>query len=344
MTDRLVAGIVPVLVALAAGAALLAWAGADPIEAVGEIYDGSFGSWDKVGATLMVFAPLALAAASLVITFHAGLWNIGVEGQIAMGAIGAALVARSMGGPGPLVMIIAALVGVATGGAWGLLVGFLRERGGVNEIFGGLGLTFVATGLSTWLIIGPWKREGVASTSGTDPFREAVWFPTWGEAGRFSPVSVALALAGAGIVAWLMHRTSFGLRVRAVGGNPDAAARMGVRPQRVSLGALFLAGGLAGLAGVHQVMAFHHKLVPTVSGGYGFLGILVVLLAARRIGLVLPIALFFAATSVGSLRMELTMDVDGAVAGAFQALLVLCVVLGGGLVALRAARRWTGAS
>ena len=108
---------------------------------------GSLGSMSKLGDTLMVSVPLIIASASLVITFKAGLWNIGVEGQIIAGAVAASFIAREIHLPPGLLLPAMLAVGFLGGAFWGLLVGLLKVKGGVNEIFGGLGLDFVATGL-----------------------------------------------------------------------------------------------------------------------------------------------------------------------------------------------------
>ncbi len=316
---------------------LLQLAGAPPFEALRLLADGSVGSAAKVSDTLAAWVPLALASAGLVITYAAGLWNIGIEGQIVAGAIAGTWVAREMPGPAP-VLIPAILVAGAIGGAlWALLAGVLKTRGGVNEIFGGLGLDFVASGMAIYLIIGPWKRAGIASTSGTDLFRPEAWLPTVGVA-QLPALAIALALAGVVLVYVLMRSTTFGLRLKAVGRNARSAHLMGIRTERHTLGAFALCGALAGLAGGIQVSGPFHKLVPAVSGGYGFLAILVVLLAGYRAAWIGPIALFFAAVAVGSTQLSLRLDLDSSLGGVLQGVLVLLVILAGGWRARRSRR------
>lgn len=308
---------------------LLLLVDAPPLEAIRLLWDGSFGSTAKVTDTLMAWVPLALASTGLVVTFAAGLWNIGVEGQIVVGAIAASLVAREMPGPAAVLVPLTIVAGMVGGSLWGLLAGFLRTHGRVNEIFGGLGLDFVATGLAIYLIIGPWKRAGIASTSGTDIFRQEAWFPTL-VGSRLSPLALALTALALLAVYLLMRGTLFGLRLRAVGRNVRSAFLLGIPTNRYMLAAFALCGALAGLAGAYQATGFHHKLVPAVSGGYGFLGILVVLLARFRAAWIAPIALFFVTISVGSTQLQLRLDLDSALAGIAQGVLVLFVILAGG--------------
>jgi len=326
---------VPVVLALAVAVLLLAAAGANPFEALWLIWEGSLGTADKIPHTLLIWVPLTLAAAGLVVTFAAGLWNIGIEGQIVAGAIAAAWVAREVPGPGEVVIPLVMLAGIVGGIAWALLAGVLKVYGKVNEIFGGLGLDFVAAGLAVYLVIGPWKREGVASTSGTDLFREDLWLP---ELGDYSWVAIVLTIAAVIGVYFLMKGTSFGLRLKSVGSNSQSAHLLGIPTGRYMLSAFAVCGALAGLAGAIQATGFHHKLVPSVSGGYGFLGILVVLLAGFRAKWIAPLALFFVAVSVGSTQLSLRLGLDSAIGGVLQGVLVLFALLAGGYQARRLRR------
>ncbi|MGH8927318.1 MAG: ABC transporter permease [Acidimicrobiia bacterium] len=329
MTRRLLVWTGPVVVAVGLTVGLLMLAGAPPFEALGLIAEGAFAGRTRTADTLMAWVPLALAGAGLVVTFTAGLWNIGVEGQIVAGAITASAVARSIPGSAAVALIATILAGIAGGAAWGLFAGVLKVRGGVNEIFGGIGLGFVAQAVSTYLVIGPWKREGVASTSGTAPFREATWLPTLGDT-RLAPMAIVLAIVSLTAVGLALRGTRFGLRLRAVGSNPDSARVLGVPTTATTLRAFLTGGALAGLAGAVLVTGIQHKLVPSIGGGRGFLAVLVVLLAANRTRWVGPIALFFAAISVGSSQLQLRLDLDSSLGSVTQGLLVLSAVLFGG--------------
>ncbi|MEA1903937.1 MAG: ABC transporter permease [Actinomycetota bacterium] len=323
--------------------ALLLWlAGAPPLEAAGLILEGAFGSADKIANTLLAWTPLVLASAGLVVTFAAGMWNIGVEGQIVAGAIAASFVAREMPGSPWIVVPLTIVAGAIGGALWALLAGVLRTKGNVNEIFGGLGLDFLALGLTVYLVIGPWSREGTASTGGTDIFREEAWLPTTTLFGTEMPLlAVTMAIVGTLLVYYLLRGTRFGLRLKAVGRNPRSAFVLGIPNDRYILNAFALGGALAGIAGTVQVTGFQHKLVPAISGGYGFLGILVVLLAGFSAKWIAPIALFFIAVSVGSTTLELRLGLDSAFGGVLQGVIVLFVMFGTAIAAQR--RRHTTA-
>jgi simple sugar transport system permease protein len=338
VVQRAVGGLLPIALAVAVVVGLLLLVGAPPGQSIRLIYDGSLASSDKIGDTLMAWVPLVLAGAGLVVTFTAGLWNIGIEGQIVMGAIAATWVARTAPGPRPVLLTLMVLAGIVGGALWAVLAGVLKTRGRVNEIFGGLGLDFVASGLAVYLIIGPWKRAGIASTSGTNIFRPAASLPVVG-ATRLSLVALVLAVAALVLVFFLMRGTRFGLRLRAVGRNPRSAFLMGIPTDRYLLCAFAVCGGIAGVAGAIQVSGVWHKLVPSISGGYGFLAILVALLAAYKVVRIAPIALFFAILAVGSAQLTLWLNLNSAIANVLQAIVVLFVILGGGWELRRARRR-----
>ena len=156
---------------------------------------GSFGSFKNFTDVLVAWVPLLLVTTGLLVTFTAGLWNIGIEGQITLGAIFTTWILRllqdtdvSARADHPDPGILAGMLG---GALWAALAGALKTFGGVNEIFGGLGLNFVATALTLWLIFGPWKRPGVGSMSGTEPFPSALWLPMI-RGFRLSPWAVLL--------------------------------------------------------------------------------------------------------------------------------------------------------
>lgn len=303
-------------------------AGAPPWAALQHLALGAFGSGSKLGRVLTAWVPLTLCACGLLYTFRIDLWNIGVEGQVILGAIGATWVLRIGADTGvPEGIITLSLVaGVAFGALWGLLAGLLKTRGGVNEIFAGLGLNFVAQGLTLWLIFGPWRRPGVASMSGTQPFPPDLWLPTlpWG---RLSLVAVACAVGAVVVTGLLLQFTKVGLCLKAVGRNPRASVLFGLRPQRYMLLAMALAGGLAGLAGTIQVTGVYHRLIPAISSNYGYLGLLVVMLANFKLAPIPLIAFFFAALNVGSVQLPMVLQLDSSLSGVIQGALVLATLM-----------------
>lgn len=343
--DRLRNVAIPALVVLGSTVGLLLAAGSNPWDPIRILVEGSIGwppfeggSAAKVGDTFMVWVPIALASAGLIVTFNAGMWNIGIEGQIIMGAIASAWIAREVSVSRPVLVFLVIVAGAVGGMLWGLFVGILRTSGGVNEIFGGLGLDFVALSLTTYLIIGPWQRPGVASTSGTDLFPEDSLLPSFAGS-RLSPLAVVIAVVAI-VGVWLLFRgTLYGLKLKAVGRNRSSSFLMGIPTNRYLLGAFMMCGALAGLAGTSQALGFHFKLIPNISGNYGFLAILVVLLARFRAFWVIPISFFFAMIAVGASSLSLRTDLNPTIGGVLQGVMVLSAMFGLGWAAHRARRR-----
>ncbi len=312
---------------------ILAAAGAPPFKAYGSILNGAFGSSNNVVSVLITWSPLLLTTAGVLITFAAGLWNIGVEGQMVLGAIFTTWMLRLLqdtATPPALIMILGMLFGIVGGAIWAALAGALKTFGGVNEIFGGLGLNFVATALTIYLVFGPWKRPGVGSMSGTQPFDERLWLPMVGNTG-LSLWGLGISILAVIFVYLLLRGTYFGLRLKAVGKNMKAAFLMGVPTWQYSMFSFLACGALAGLAGGIQVLAVYHRLLPNISNGYGFLGLLVAMLINYQAIWVLSIAFFFAALNVGSVQLQIIYKMDSSFAGVLQDLLVLFVLLGQGV-------------
>ena len=312
---------------------LLIAAGAPPFKAYESIVSGAFGSSNDVMSILISWSPLLLTTAGVLITFSAGLWNIGIEGQMVLGSIFATWMLRLLQDtnvPPALIIILGILFGMIGGALWAGLAGALKTFGGVNEIFGGLGLNFVATALTIYLVFGPWKRPGVGSMSGTQPFDQKLWLPTISNTG-LSPWALGLSILVVVIVYFLLRGTYFGLRLKAVGKNMKAAFLLGVPTWQYSMFAFLLCGVFAGLAGAIQVTAVYHRLLPNISNGYGFLGLLVAMLINYQAIWVLPIAFFFAALNVGGIQLQIVYKMDSSFAGVLQDLLVLLVLLGQGV-------------
>ncbi len=326
--------VVAIICAVLLTTLVLLAAKAPPVAAYLNIVLGAFGSWEVAANVLVSWVPLLLSTAGLLITFTAGLWNIGIEGQITLGAIFATWMLRLLQTSGldpALILTAAILAGMLGGALWAMLAGALKTFGGVNEIFGGLGLNFVASALNLWLIFGPWKRPGVASMSGTVPFAKSLWLPTVSAQSRLSPSALVLAILGIALIYLLLQGTHFGLRLKAVGRNPQAAHLLGVRPWQHMMGAFALCGIFAGVAGGLQVVSVYHRLIPSISSGYGYLGLMVGMLSNFNALVAAPVALFFAALNVGSIRLPIVLQQDSSLAGVLQGTLVLFVLLGQGV-------------
>ncbi len=328
----------PVLLALLFTTLILVVVGASPWEAYRNILAGAFESPEKIADVVAACVPLILCGVGMSITFTAGQWNVGVEGQIILGAIFATWVARNLLWPRTPVLTTMLLAGVLGGALWGTLAGLLKVYGKVHEIFGGLGLNYVAQGLAIWLIFNPWKPADGATMSGTDPFPDPAWMPRLGHL-RLAPLAVLLALVVVVVAYFLLRGTRWGLELKALGKNFRSAFLLGVPSTPRLLTAFAACGGLAGLAGAIRCSARYGRMIPEISGGQGYLSLLVALLAGYRPQWVPLIALFFAAVGVGSPRLELNMHLDSSLGGVLEASVVLAVMIVNGWRALVARRQ-----
>ncbi len=332
--NRILFQIGAILFALFVTTIVLFAANAQPFAAYKYIALGAVGSWDVVSNVFVSWVPLLLATSGLLVTFTVGLWNIGIEGQITLGAIFTTWAMRLLETSGwnpTLILVIAMVAGMLGGTLWALLAGALKTFGGVNEIFGGLGLNFVATALNIWLIFGPWKRPGVASMSGTLPFDRSLWMPIASGSSRLTPATLGMAIVGILAVYAMIEGTYFGLKLKAVGKNPKSAFILGIPTWQHMMLSFAICGVFAGLAGGVQVTAVYHRLIPSISSGYGYLGLMVAMLVGYRASIAAPVALFFAALNVGSIQLPIILKLDSSLAGVLQGTLVLFVILGQGV-------------
>ncbi|MDO9085441.1 MAG: ABC transporter permease [Anaerolineaceae bacterium] len=304
-----------------------------PLEAFRLIWEGSTGNATRIASVFVVWVPLLLVTCGLLATFTAGLWNIGIEGQITVGAIFTTGVMRLFldTSVSPVVVIIISIAAGMVGGAiWAALAGVLKTFGGVNEIFGGLGLNFIATALNIGLIFGAWSRPGVASMSGTEPFPEQFWLPTLQDF-RISIWSVVFAILGLIIIYFLLQGTHFGLRLKAVGKGMKSAFRLGIPTWQHMMLSFVICGLFAGLAGAIQVTAVYHRLIPSISSGYGFMGLMIAMLINYQAIWLAPIALFFAALNIGGIQLPIVLKLDSSLTGVLQGSLVLFVMISQGV-------------
>jgi simple sugar transport system permease protein len=330
---------VPVLAALLFTSGLLLAFDTSPLDAFGAMYDGAFGDSAKLLSTLAFLVPLFLAASGLLVTFRAGLWNIGIEGQIVLGAIAASWVAlMDLNLPGPLLIILELAAAMIAGALWAGLAAVLKTRGRVHEIFGGLALNNLAIILTNYLISGPWQPPEGGTFRGTAPFPEVSLLPLYGDS-RFSPLSLVLALIAFALVVVALRGTFWGLKLKALGKNPYSSFLLGVSSEREVILAMMFCGALAGLGGSVRVLSWFDSLRQSISGGIGFLALLVVMLANFNMFLVPIIALFFSAVLGGSITLQLRTQLHSSLGGILTGVMVLFVLLFGDARKLGLGRR-----
>jgi simple sugar transport system permease protein len=313
-------------IALGVFATLLVAAGKDPLRAYIDTLTYVFGNAYGFSELLVRMIPLMLTAVAAALPARIGLINVGAEGQLYMGAwltTAGALAFRDQ--PAFILLPLLTVLGFVGGGAWALIAGVLRAMRLVNETISTLLLNYIAPLIVSYFIFGPWRSPETASYPQSPPFVDAARLPTF----FHSRVHLGLvyALAAVALYGFVLTRTRFGLDMRAIGGNPEAARRLGIPIARYVLIVMFAAGGVAGLAGMAEVAAIQGRLVSELSPGYGFIGFLVSWLAGTSpTGIVTMSFLFALISSVGDI-LQITQGLPYAVVNILMAI-ILFVVLG----------------
>jgi simple sugar transport system permease protein len=302
-------------------------------EALLALLSGSVGSAAAWAATLREAAPLLLTGLAVALAFRGGAWNIGAEGQLLAGALCATAVATRglASAPAAVLLPAVALAGALGGAAFGALAGLLRAVRGVSEVISTILLNFVASALVALAVHGP-LQEAARAYPKSDALPAAALLPALGRV----HAGLLAALLLAGLAWWLLFRTPFGFRLRAVGLAPGAARFAGISPERLVVATLALSGALAGLAGAFEVAGVTGQLYEGLSAGTGYTAIAVALLARLHPLAVVPSALFFGALEAGAAAMQREAGVPAVVTQIVQGgVLLLAVGVSSGRRVLR---------
>jgi simple sugar transport system permease protein len=300
---------------------MLALLGYPAWRALAALLSGSIGSGPAWTSTCLKSAPLLLTGLAVALSFRTGVWNIGAEGQLLLGALCAAAVATRTGLPAPLLAPITLLAGVVGGGALAAVAGVLRAARGVSEVISTILLNFVAIQLVALAVHGP-LQEVTRAYPQSDPLPAAALLPALGRIHLGVPVAVGVALA----LHALTFHTSLGFRFRAVGLSDTAARFAGIRPERHRVLALTLAGAVAGAAGAFEVAGVTGRLYEELSPGTGYTAIAVALLARLHPLAMVPSSLFFGALEAGTSAMQRDAGVPSVVTEIVQGIVILLSV------------------
>jgi simple sugar transport system permease protein len=332
------APLVAVIAALAAGAVFIAAIGQDPLAIYALLFREAFGTGYGLGQTLFRATPLLFTGLAVALAFRAGLFNIGVEGQMYLGGFAAALAGAYLPLPGPLLAIVAVLAAALAGGAWGAVPGLLKARFGAHEVINTIMLNFIAFAFVSWAGHGLFELATVRTRTIHDgaflPRLDGLLAPM-----RGAPVnlSLVLGLLLAAAVGLLLFRTRRGYELRVVGLSAPAAEYGGVAVGSAQVLAMALSGALAGIGGTNFVLGYKHYFEMGFTGGAGFMGIAVALLGRNHPAGVLVAALFFGALSYGGLVVN--QQVPRELVEVLEALVILFAISARPLLE-RLARRW----
>jgi simple sugar transport system permease protein len=315
------------LAALVVGALLLAASGADPIDGYDALLQGAFGTRYDVGETLVRALPLAIVALGVAPALRAGVFTVGAEGQVILGAMAATAAVLALGdAPGVVLIAAGAAAGALAGAAWALLPALLRARLNVNEILSTLLLNYVAAALLAWALRTWLKTSESVPSPRSDNLPPASALPNLIEGTRLH-WGIVLVPIGAIALAWWL-RTPRALAYDVFDTHRALARRAGVSAHRAIVTTMLVGGATAGIAGWLKVTGVDGALYASVAGGLGFTGILVALLGGLRpVGIVLA-AVLFGALSAGADGLQIDTGTPASLATVLQGLLLIGAALG----------------
>lgn len=326
------------------------------------LFVGAFGDWtnpstipNALSGTLVESTPYILAGLAVALGFKAGLFNIGAEGQLLMGAIAASAVGvwlpQWLGAetlPAIIHLPLALLAGALAGGLWGAIPGYLRAKTGAHEVINTIMLNYIALRVLDYLIVnGPMRAQGaslqrtpfVKSSADLPRFVGIPSDPSLTEGQAYNPLfttssqnwdlrvhtGLLLALLAVAFIWWLLNRTPKGFEIRTVGANPEAARYAGMNITRTFVLTMGLSGALAGLAGTGQVLGLDHNLKSVFSGGLGFDSIAIALLAKSNPIAIIPAAIFWGALRQGAGAMQISSGISINLINIIQALVIIFI-------------------
>ena len=341
-----------VLLAFTIGAVILLAAGFSPLRAYGAMIDGAFSGARHIGDWLEYAMVLCLTGLACVLGSRVGIFNVGGEGQLLLGAIVSCQVGVWLGGsPVWIALPAAALAAMAVGGLYALIPGWLKVKVKVNEVITTIMLNTVAASLCQYLAKGPWKNANknmVAATAQLDP---RYWFKTvipnsnLSAAAQLDPrlwfhslipgsnLSTAIIAAAAiTVLTWyVMQKTSTGYEMKLTGQNPRFAFFSGIKTDRLVIVCMVISGAMCGLVGMFRVYGVEHLYRSSISNQYYFEGLTVAMIAGYEPVTVIFLSFFFAILKIGAQGMELTAGVPNQIYLIIQTVIIFCMAAESGV-------------
>jgi simple sugar transport system permease protein len=315
-----------ILASLLVGAVAIALLGYSPLEAYEELFKGAFWGKFNFGGTLERFVPLLLTALAFAVSSKVAVFNVGVEGELYLGAIAAAWIGAMPGIPGPIHVPLCIAVAMVAGALWAAIPGAMKAYWRVNEVCTTILANYVAIYITSYLVGYPLSaKTGVPQTVPILPSAQLTQFllPSRANTGIF------IALVTLAATWWLVHRSTWGYRLRAVGENPGYAEHVGIRSKATMVWGMAASGALGGMAGAIEVMGIYGYFLDNFSPGIAFDGMLAALIARNDIRLVPVLAFFLAALKAGALGMERFTGIPKSLVDAIIAVFILLAAMEG---------------
>lgn len=311
------------LLSLLVSSVVIVIAGYSPFEAYGAMLKGAFGSSYYLAQTVGTAIPLIFSGLAMAIAAKVGVFNIGIEGQMIVGSLAAALAGTYVTGlPAWLHLPLCILVAMAAGGLWAMVAAALKNALHINEVILTIMLNYIAMYIVEYLVNYPFRAEGMVIR--TEEIQPTAALTTLVPHTRLY-TGIFLALFAAVIIWLVLKKLRFGYELRAVGSNPDAAEAAGINKKKYVLWAMFLSGALAGIGGAGEVLGFYGYYISSMTSGYGFDGIAIATMGRNNpFGTVLA-AMLFGALRNGATGMNRSTSIPGEFIQVLQALVILFV-------------------
>ncbi len=312
-----------IVLALFCTALILLAFGLNPIRVYYAIVEGSLGTQLRIKQTIIKAIPLTITSLGILVAFKMKFWNIGGEGQIAMGAMAASYVALNYGSlPKPVLLVLMALAGIGMGGFWAFIPALFKRKFGTNETIFTLMMNYIAIKFVMYLQYGPWMDPNANGFPRVAPFPGNAILPT------FLGVHLGLLIAIVCVILiyFLMTYTKLGYEITVVGESYETARYAGMNIGKIVIVAMLISGGLCGLVGMIQASAVEKTLVAGISGGYGFTAIITAWLARLNAPVTAIVCVLFAMLLQGGAYIQLAMNVPSSVAGIVQGTILFFVL------------------
>ncbi len=331
--DPLLVPVLAILTAIIFGGLIIKAAGGDPIAAYQGLIQGAFGSPKALSETAVWATPYICAGLAVAFAFKGGLFNIGAEGQLAFGAVVAALIGYALPDwlhvsiPAFIHIPLAVGLGMLAGALWAAIPGALKAYTGGHEVINTIMMNYIALNITSFLLNGPMRDP--------NPLNLSARTPEIALSARIPPLfnipdmrvhwGFILALLVAVLIWWILVKTTLGFEIRTVGANPDAAKYAGINVKRAIIVTMAISGALAGLAGAIEVTALNYRHELGFSTGYGFDAIAIALLGKTNPFGVILAAILFGAMRNGATRMQFLTQIPIDIISVIQALMLLFV-------------------
>ena len=324
LANYLIAVCLSLLLAFSLISILLLAQGYRPLPAFQALLEGAFQGYPNLGTSFLYATPLIFGGLGIALSFKSGIFNIGAEGQLYLGALAATAVGAYVKAPGLLHILLAMAAGMAAGALWAFIPGFLKISRGFNEVITSVLLNYVAVNFVNFMLAGPMKDRGVHNNQSM-PVAPGARLATLAKGSELN-AGFLLALCAVVVFFVIFYRTDWGFRLRAVGFNPNCSRAVGINTKKTLLTAIVTSGALSGLAGTVQILGYQYIMLQNFSPNTGFDCIAVALLGNLHPFGVLAAAVFYGSLRNGVSVMQIFTGIPVTIVFIMQGIIVLSVL------------------